>query len=166
MNMHINEKWSPMWRKETPSWFFGGRFSWLGGKIRKWVIVAGGRGDAQANVPVCSKDRMGPRSSLPTPVKVFHQCRCHWRGKRGNLWMKTNLDCHWDLSLVLHIYKESMLQSASVAVGKRRRRDTASGVGEPCKVGHPILHQTASRGQYPRMCPSSLISSISLSVCQ
>ena len=58
--------------------------------------------------------------------------------------MKTILDCHRDLSLVLHIYKESMLQSASVAVGKRRRRDTASGVGEPCKVGHPILHQTAA----------------------
>ena len=85
-----------------------------------------------------------------TPVKIS---TCY---EKISACMTTSLDCHWDLSLVLHIYKESMLQSASVAVGKRRRRDTASGVGEPCKVGHPILHQMAADTERQRTTSSSV----------
>ena len=74
---------------------------------------------------------------VPTPVDVVTSEDATRGEKRGNLWMKTSLDCHWDLSLVLHIYKESMLQSASVAGGKRRRRDTASGVAMQSGSSHP-----------------------------
>ena len=93
---------------------------------------------------------------VPTPVDVVTSEDATRGEKRGNLWMKTSLDCHWDLSLVLHIYKESMLQSASVAVGKRRKRDTAGGVGEPCKVGHPILHQMAADTERQRTTSSTV----------